>query len=163
MSEKVVVKSKKKANKKPKNDLDQQLAELTDALQRERADALNAKKRFEEEKAELSSYNKAELVKELLPTLDSAQKALSLINPKEELGKEVAGLVAVVKKLEQTLSSLGLKKIEAKGRPFDPELHEAVMFEEGDGSGEELVVEELQPGYTMFGRVIRHSMVKVSK
>ena len=137
--------------------LEDQVLELTEALQRERADAINAKNRLEEEKQSISDYAKSKVVAELLPVLDAADAALKLSGQKEESD-------AVVKKLRQSLTALGLARIKAVGQEFDPELHNAVMVEERDTEdGQELVVEDLQTGYTLDGRVLRPSMVKVSK
>ncbi len=137
--------------------LEDQILELTEALQRERADAINAKNRLEEEKQSISDYAKSKVVAELLPVLDAADAALKLSGQKEDSD-------AVVKKLRQSLNTLGLARIKAVGQEFDPELHNAVMVEEQDTEdGKELVVEDLQTGYTLDGRVLRPSMVKVSK
>lgn len=148
-------------SKKPTiKDLEQKIAELTEALQRERADAENLRRRTQEEKSRLGEFYKAMVVQELLPALDNLERAFKHI-PKELKNHEyVKGLKGVLKQFEQCFAELGVKRIKTVGEVFDPKLHEAVHMEEGDGTVE-VVCEELQPGYIMGGQVIRHAMVKV--
>lgn len=142
------------------NELEQKLAELTEALQRERADAMNVRRRSEEERAKLSSFYKAMVIKELLPVIDNFERALKH-EPKELAGNDfVKGIEGIVKQFEQTLAKLGVQRIKSVGEPFDPNLHEAVSHEEGDNE-QEIVSEELQSGYTLGDEVIRHAMVRV--
>jgi len=147
--------------KKPTlTDLEQQIAELTDALQRERADAMNVRRRSEEDRSKMGSFYKASVVQELLPVLDNFERALKH-TPKELEGNDyIKGVQSVVKQFETTLEKLGVKRIKTVGEHFDPNLHEAVSMEEGDGK-HEIVSEELQAGYTLGDDVIRHAMVKV--
>ena len=141
-------------------ELEQKIAELTDALQRERADAMNVRRRSEEEKAGMASYYKAYVVRELLPVIDNFERALKHV-PKELVDNEyVKGVGGVVKQFEDTLAKLGVERIKTVGEPFDPALHEAVSMEEGDGK-QEIVSEELQSGYKMGDEILRHAMVRV--
>jgi len=141
-------------------ELEQQVAELTDALQRERADAMNVRRRSEEEKAGLASFHKANVVKELLPVIDNFERALIHV-PKELASNDyVKGVSGVVKQFADILKKLGVKRIKTVGEPFDPNLHEAVSMEEGEGN-KEVVSEELQAGYMLENEVLRHAMVKV--
>jgi len=141
-------------------ELEQQVTELTDALQRERADAMNVRRRSEEEKASLASFHKAQVVKELLPVIDNFERALLHV-PKDLAGNDyVKGVSGVVKQFEDILKKLGVKRIKTVGEPFDPNLHEAVSMEEDDGD-KEVVSEELQAGYRLENEVLRHAMVKV--
>jgi len=141
-------------------DEDSRVAELTQALQRERADAVNLRRRHEEEIARLRSTVKASVIEELLPVIDNFERALKHV-PKELTGNDyVKGVQGVVKQFEKTLADMGVERIKTVGQPFDPHVHEAVSAEEGDG-GPEIVSEELQAGYKLGDEVIRHAMVKV--
>ena len=148
-------------SKKPTvKELEQKIGELTEALQRERADAENLRRRTTEEKARLGEFYKAMVVQELLPALDNLERAFKH-TPKELKEHEyVKGIQGVMKQFEQCFAQLGVKRIKTIGEVFDPRLHEAVHMEEGDGTVE-VVCEELQPGYLIGDEVIRHAMVKV--
>lgn len=146
--------------KKPKlEDLEQQITELTDALQRERADATNVRRRAEEDLLRLGSVHKAKVVRELLPVIDNFERALKHVPKDLEDNAYIKGIQGVVKQFEDTLAKLGVQRIKTVGEPFDPNLHEAISHEEGDGP--ELVSEELQSGYCLGDEVIRHAMVRV--
>jgi molecular chaperone GrpE len=136
-------------------------AELNNAMLRERADAMNIRKRAEDEKLKLGSYYKALVVKELLPTIDNFERALKSVPKELESNDYIKGIESTVKQFAATLNKLGVERIKTVGEVFNPELHEAVTMDEGDGK-EEIVTEELQSGYTMNGEVLRHSMVRVS-
>ncbi|QQS69220.1 nucleotide exchange factor GrpE [Candidatus Saccharibacteria bacterium] len=155
--------------KKKQDDLDyaqvaEQLAtenaQLTEALQRERADATNIRRRHDEQIASLRSTVKASVVKDLLPIIDNFERALKHV-PKELEGNEyVKGIEGIVRQFEKTLADIGVERIKTVGEPFDPHLHEAVSMEAGDGK-QEVVSEELQSGYRLGDDVIRHAMVRV--
>lgn len=136
------------------------IAELTDALQRERADAVNIRRRHEEEIAKLRTRVKAHVIEELLPALDNLERSLKHVPIDLKDNDYVKGVQSVVKQFEKTLSDMGVQKIKTVGEHFDPELHEAVSMEEGDGK-DEIVSEELQSGYKVGDDVIRHAMVRV--
>lgn len=139
---------------------EQQIAELTEALQRERADAVNLRRRHDEEMAGLKTRVRANVVRELLPVIDNFERALKHV-PKELDGNDyIKGVQGVVKQFEKTLTDIGVERIATVGHPFDPRFHEAVSMEEGEGT-EEVVSEELQSGYRIGDDVIRHAMVKV--
>ena len=145
-------------------DLTQQLVSVTDALQRERADATNIRRRHDEQIAGLRTSVKANVVRDLLPIIDNFERALKHV-PKELQDNEyVKGVQGVVKQFETTLAAIGVERIKTvhgeTGEPFDPRFHEAVTMEEGDGKTE-IVSEELQAGYKIGDEVIRHAMVKV--
>jgi molecular chaperone GrpE len=145
----------------PTNDaLQQQIGELTEALQRERADATNLRRRHDEQIANLKNIVKANVVRDLLPVVDNFERALKHVPADLSENDYMKGVQAVVKQFEKTLSDLGVQRIETVGQPFDPRYHEAVSMEEGDGA-EEVVSEELQSGYTLGDEVIRHAMVRV--
>ncbi len=147
--------------KKPNiQELEQKIGELTEALQRERADAVNMRRRVEEEKAGASSFYIVRIVRELLPAVDSLERAL-IHTPKDLKDHDyVKGVQSVVKQFEQVFKQMGVERIKTVGEKFDPHLHEAVHMEEGEGKVE-VVCEELQPGYKLGDEVIRHAMVKV--
>lgn len=139
---------------------DQQVADLMLALQRERADATNLRRRHQEEMSGLKNYVKADVVQELLPVIDNFERALKHVPDELVDHAYVKGVQGVVKQFESTLKDIGVERIATVGKPFDPALHEAVSMEEGDG-GQETVSEELQAGYKLGDTVIRHAMVKV--
>ncbi len=159
--------SNEKKSKKTGNDsealiseLTAQISELTEALQRERADSDNIRRRHEEQVKGLKNLVKAGTVRELLPVIDNFERALKHI-PKELEGNDyIKGVQGVVNQSEQTLAQMGVERIKTVGQVFDPVLHEAVAMEDGDGTVE-LVSEELQAGYRLNDEIIRHAMVKV--
>lgn len=140
--------------------LQQQVSELTEALQRERADAMNLRRRHDEQLAGLKTTVKTTVVRDLLPVIDNFERALKHV-PKELEGNDfVKGVQGVVKQFEKTLADLGVERIKTVGEPFDPRYHEAVSMEDGEGT-QEIVGEELQSGYRIGDDVIRHAMVRV--
>jgi molecular chaperone GrpE len=142
------------------DDMEQRLAALTEALQRERADATNLRRRHEEDMAGLRTRVKANVVRELLPVIDNFERALKHVPDDLQDNDYVKGVQGVVKQFEKTLADIGVERIKTTGQVFDPRYHEAVTMEEGDGS-QEVVSEELQSGYRLGEDVIRHAMVKV--
>lgn len=142
-------------------ELQQQIADLTEALQRERADSDNIRRRHDEQITSLKSIVKAGVVRDLLPVIDNFERALKHI-PKELEGNEyIKGVQGVVKQFEDSLEKIGVHRIKTVGEVFDPVYHEAVSMEDGDGTVE-VVSEELQAGYAIGTEVIRHAMVKVT-
>jgi molecular chaperone GrpE len=135
-----------KSPKPPVAELQKQVKELTEALQRERADAINVRRRADEERVKLASYYKAMVVQELLPALDNHDY--------------VKGVQGVAKQFEKVFSDLGVQRIKTVGEKFDPKYHEAVQMEEGEGAVE-VVCEELMSGYQIGDEIIRHARVKV--
>ncbi len=148
-------------SKKPtKDELVQQIADLTMALQRERADSENVRKRADADRLALGDVHKANVIKQLLPSIDNLDRALKHI-PKELEGNDyVKGVQGVVKQFEKTLKDIGVTRIETVGKEFNPHIHEAVSMEEGEGDIE-MVCEELQSGYQLHDQVIRPAMVRV--
>jgi molecular chaperone GrpE len=141
--------------------LEQQVADLTEALQRERADAMNLRRRHEEQTTRLKTTLKTNVVRDLLPVIDNFERALKHVPKELEDNAYVKGIQSVVKQFEKTLADLGVERIKTVGEPFDPHFHEAVSMEEGEGT-QEVVSEELQSGYKLGTDVIRHAMVKVT-
>lgn len=151
-----------KQTKKPSlKDLAQQIGELTEALKRERADAINLRRQFEEQIGGLRNIVKANVIQELLPVIDNFERALRHVPKDLENNDYVKGVQGVVKQFEQTLNDMGVERIKTVGEHFDPHLHEATSAE-GEGENE-LVSEELQAGYKIGDDVIRHAMVKVKR
>jgi len=140
--------------------LEQKIADLTEALQRERADATNIRRRHEEQTAGMRGMIKANVVRELLPVIDNFERSLKHVPNDLEDNDFVKGVQGVVKQFDGTLADMGVEKIKTVGEPFDPKYHEAVTMEEGDGT-QEIVSDELQSGYKIGEEVIRHAMVKV--
>lgn len=152
-------------SKKPSlTELEKQIAELTEALQRERADSENIRRRHDEQISSLRDVVKANVVRELLPVIDNLERSLKHV-PKDLEGNEyVKGVQAVVKQFEKILASIGVERVKTVGQAFDPRLHEAVSMEETSLDSEgtmEIVSEELQAGYVLGEEIIRHAMVKV--
>lgn len=135
-------------------------AELSESMLRERADAANVRRRADDDRIKLASYYKSNVVKELLPVIDNFERALKALPKDLEKNEFITGIEKIVKQFEQTLAKIGVERIKTLGEHFNPELHEAVTMEEGDGN-EEIVTEELQSGYIIGDEVIRHAMVRV--
>ena len=155
----------KKASPKNNSEIDAlniKIAELTEALQRERADATNIRRRHEEDLVSLRSRVKSMVITDLLPVIDNFDRALKHVPKDLEDNEYVKGVSAVVKQFESTLSNMGVEKIKTVGEHFDPNLHEAISMDDGEGSNE-IVSEELQSGYKIGDDVIRHAMVRVKQ
>lgn len=140
--------------------LQQQVADLTDALQRERADATNIRRRHDEQISRLKTTIKASVVADLLPVIDNFERALKHVPEDLAENDYVKGVQGVVKQFEKTLTDIGVARIKTVGEEFNPHLHEAISMEEGEGD-KEVVSEELQSGYQLGDEVIRHAMVRV--
>lgn len=152
--------SKKKSSDKSVEQV--KLAELEADLKRVQADFINFRRRSEEERGEVLSLVKQDVVRQILPLLDNLERSLGHLPPELADNAWAQGTKQIAKQSQDTLKSLGVEKIQALGQPFDHHLHEAIAYEEGDGDTE-VVVEELQPGYRLGERVIRHAMVKVGR
>lgn len=152
------------AKAKNQDELEQQIAELTVDLQRTRADFENYRKRMDAEKVAAREAGQSAAILKLLPVIDNIERAITHM-PKEladdAWAQSVAGLV---KHLEKSLEGLNLRRIEATpGAIFNPELHEAIQFDEEAEGEQEVIAQELQAGYTLNGQSIRPSMVKVTR
>lgn len=152
--------------KKTKKELEfqQKMDELTQDLQRTHADFENYRKRSEADKLSVRQAGKASAILKLLPMIDNIERAI--VYTPEELKDNpwVQGVAGLVKNLEKSLESLDVRRIEAKvGTPFNPELHEAIQFDEAAVGDHEVVAEELQAGYLLNQRPIRHAMVRVTR
>lgn len=127
--------------------------------QRSQADFANFKKRTEQERAEFSKFANSVLMGSLLPVIDDFERALGNASEQIDTGW-IEGIELIYRKLLTEMESQGLSKIEADGQDFDPNFHQAVLYEEGD---EGKVIEELQKGYMLHDRLLRPTMVKVGK
>ena len=151
--------------KQPKKDeLEQQVADLTLDLQRTRADFENYRKRVDVEKSAAREAGQSGAILKLLPVIDNIERAVAYM-PEELKDNTWAQAVAgLVRNLERSLEGLNLKRIDATpGTDFNPELHEAIQFDEDAKGDKEVIAEELQAGYLLNGHVIRHAMVKVTR
>lgn len=159
-----VKKAVKVSKKEAKSELEQQLGELTLDLQRTRADFENYRKRVEVEKTQAREAGQSGAVMKLLPVIDNIERAIAYVPDDLKDNKWAVGVTSLVKNLDKSLESLGVKRIEAaNGVEFNPDLHEAIQFDEAAEGEKEVIAEELQAGYLMGDRVIRHAMVKVTR
>ncbi len=150
--------------KKKTDELEQQLAETTADLQRTRADFENYRKRVEAEKKAAGDMGEMKAVIRLLPVIDTIERAVLHIPEDIAEHKWVQGVAGLVKQLDKALSAMDLARINAEpGAEFNPELHQAVQFDEEAEGDKEVIAEELQAGYLLKGTPVRHAMVKVTK
>ena len=143
--------------------LQEERDDLYDRLLRKQAEFENFKKRIEREKAEFAQFASAELMRELLGALDSFD--LAIRNASAEAGgsgNTLRGFELIYKQLQDTMTRFGLKAVEAKGQPFDPNYHQAVSTQASADAAENTVIEELRKGYVLNGRLLRPAMVTVS-
>ena len=152
-------KEAKNAKKDPK---DAQIEELQDRLKRQMAEFDNFRKRTEKEKAAMYEIGAKDIIEKILPVLDNFERGLAAV-PEDEKGSSFAeGIEKIYKQFVKTLEDAGVESIEAVGKQFDPNLHNAVMHVEDEKYGENEIAMELQKGYKYRGSVVRHSMVQVA-
>ena len=145
-------------------DLQQQLGELTLDLQRTRADFENYRKRVEAEKQAAQDLGQTKAIMKLLPVIDTIERAIANVPEDLKDNPWAKGVAGLSKQLDKQLKDLGLEKIDAKpGTPFNPELHQAVQFDETAEGDKEVIAEELRAGYILNGAVARDAMVKVTR
>ena len=137
--------------------------EYFDKLLRIQAEFDNYKKRLEKEKIEFIKFANSDIILEMLKILDDFERAVEAGKSKHDFDILYKGVEMIWNDLKEFLKQKGLKEIEAKGKPFNPHEHEAMMQEERDDEPEGHVVEEFQKGYKLNDRVIRPAKVKVSK
>jgi len=142
--------------------LRQEVSTYKDHYLRATADYQNFKRRSEKEKQDIYRYANEKLLVELLPIVDNIDRALTHAGEGVE-GGLADGLKMIRKSLMDTLEKNGVEAIESIGQPFNPELHHAVQMVPSEEHQPQHVVEEYQKGYKLEGKVIRHSMVKVSE
>ena len=145
--------------KKKKDKSEQKVEELTDRLKRTMAEFDNFRKRTEKEKSSMYIIGAKDIVEKMLPIVDNFERGLAQA-PEDDPFAE--GMKMIYKQMMTAFDEMGVKPIEAVGKDFDPNLHNAVMHVEDESVGENIVVEEFQKGYTYKDFVVRHSMVKVA-
>ena len=151
---------KKFFGKKEKKDKkDEKIEELTDRVTRQMAEFDNFRKRSEKEKSQMYEIGAKDIIEKILPVVDNFERGLAQAPEGDSFAD---GMKMIYKQLITTLDELGVKPIEAVGKEFDPNFHNAVMHVEDEEAGENIVVEEFQKGYTYKDFVVRHSMVKVA-
>ena len=149
-----------KKNKKDKKD--EKIEELTDRLTRQMAEFDNFRKRTDKEKSQMYEVGAKDIIEKILPVVDNFERGLDAVKEEEKDDPFVQGMEKVYKHLMTTLEEIEVKPIEAVGKEFDPNLHNAVMHVEDENFGENIVAEEFQKGYTYRDSIVRHSMVKVA-
>ena len=148
--------------KKKKDPRDEKIEELNDRVMRQMAEFENFRKRTEKEKSTMYEMGARDMIEKILPIVDNFERGLASI-PEDAKGTPFAeGMEKIYKQFQKTLEDAGVKVIEAVGKEFDPNLHNAVMHVEDESLGENVVAEELLKGYTYRDSVVRHSMVKVA-
>ena len=145
--------------KKKKDKSEQKVEELTDRLKRTMAEFDNFRKRTEKEKSSMYIIGAKDIIEKILPVVDNFERGLAQATEGDPFAE---GMEKIYKQLTTTLESLGVEPIEAVDKEFNPDLHNAVMHVEDESVGDNIIVEELQKGYTYKGFVVRHSMVKVA-
>ena len=146
---------------KKKDKLQEQIDELKDKNLRQMAEFENYRRRTEKEKQAMFETGAKSVIEKLLPVVDNFERGLGALK-EEEKGAFSDGMQMIYKQLMDELEKLEVKPIEAVGKEFDPNLHNAVMHVDDEELGENVVAEELQKGYMYRENVVRHSMVKVA-
>ena len=155
-------KSGKKLFGKKKDKKDEKIEELTDKLTRQMAEFDNFRKRTEKEKSQMYEVGAKDIIEKILPVVDNFERGLGAVTEEEKENAFVQGMEKVYKQLMTTLEGIEVKPIEAVGKEFDPNFHNAVMHVEDEEAGENIITEEFQKGYMYHDSVVRHSMVKVA-
>ena len=153
-------KSKKKKKIK-KDKKDEQIEELNDKLKRQMAEFDNFRKRTEKEKTQMFDMGAKTIIEKILPVIDNFERGFTTVDEADKDDAFVSGMDMVYKQLMTELESAGVKPIEAVGKEFDPEFHNAVMQVESEEYESGIIAQELQKGYTYKDAVVRHSMVAV--
>ena len=149
--------------RKPKKDKkDEQIEELTDRVKRQMAEFDNYRKRTEKEKSSMYEVGAKDVIEKILPVVDSIERGLTAVPEDKKEDSFVAGMEKIYKQLMTTLEGIGVKPIEAVGVEFNPNFHNAVMHEDNEEYGDNVIIEEFQKGYTYRDSVVRYSMVKVA-
>lgn len=149
-----------KKNKK-KDKKDEKIEELTDQVKRQMAEFDNFRKRTEKEKSQMYEIGAKSIIEKVLPVVDNFERGLAAVPEENQEDAFVDGMNKIYKQLMTMLEEADVKPIEAVGKEFDPNLHNAVMQTESDEYESGIVAQELQKGYTYRDSVVRHSMVAV--
>ena len=146
-------------------DITEQFTQLQNELLKSKAEFINYRKRLDEEHAKFIKYCNEDLIKQLLPTLDNFERAISMddSNLTDEVSKFLSGFKMIYCNFVNVLKAVGVVEIDGNNKPFNPTYHEAIMTEKQDGFEPGMVIEVLQKGYILNGKVIRPAMVKVSE
>ena len=148
--------------KKKKDPRDEKIEELTDRVKRQMAEFENFRKRTDKEKSAMYEMGAKDIIERILPVIDNFERGLATVPEDAKETPLAEGMEKIYKQFRKTLEEAGVKAIEAVGREFDPNYHNAVMHVDDDSLGENIVAEELQKGYMYRDSVVRHSMVKVA-
>lgn len=151
----------KKKDKKDKL-IEDLTAQLDDLRKRNLAEFENFRKRTEKEKSTMFDMGAKSVLEKLLPIIDNFERGFAGLSEEQMSDPFVSGMDMVYKQLVKALADMGVEPIEAVGKPFDPNLHNAVMHVEDENLGENTVAQEFQKGYLYHGSVVRHSMVQVA-
>lgn len=151
----------KKKDKKDKQ-IEDLTAQLDDLRKCNLAEFENFRKRTEKEKSTMFDMGAKSVVEKLLPIIDNFERGFAGLSEEQMSDPFVSGMDMVYKQLVKALADMGVEPIEAVGKPFDPNLHNAVMHVEDENLGENTVAQEFQKGYLYHGSVVRHSMVQVA-
>lgn len=145
--------------------LEASLKEAEEKAMREKAEAINYRKRKDDEVARMMKYASEDMIKEILPIVDSFERAIDMDddNLEDEVSKFLAGFKMIYCNLVNVLEKYEVKEIEAMGKEFDANFHQAVLTEPREGVESGIVIEVLQKGYMYKDKVLRPSMVKVSE
>ena len=152
---------KKKKKDKKQDALKDKIAELEDTTKRQLAEFENFRRRTEKEKATMFDMGAKSVIEKILPVIDNFERGLASVPADEAEDGFYNGMNMIYKQLLGELDKIGVKPIEAKGKEFDPNLHNAVMQVQSDELESGTVAEELQKGYTYHDSVVRHAMVSV--
>ena len=148
--------------RKKAEEYEQLIGELTQDLQRTRADFENYRKRMESEKQAARQAGETKAILKLLAVIDTIERAVANVPADLANNPWAKGIAGIDKQLAKQLEALGVKKIAAApGTMFNPELHQAVQFDEESEGDSEVIAEEMQAGYTLNGVPIRHALVRV--
>ena len=154
---------KETGKKAPKKDpKDQKIEDLEDRLKRNLAEFDNFRKRTEKEKSAMFDMGAKSILEKLLPVIDNFERAFSTVPEDPEAAQYAKGMEMIYRQLLKNLEDAGATPIDCKGKPFDPNYHNAVMHVEDESLGENVIVEEFQKGYMYKDSVLRYSMVKVA-
>lgn len=134
-------------------------ADLQDRLRRSLADFDNARKRFEQQRSDFLQFAATDLVKNLLPVLDDFERALKVEPADQNFAK---GIGLIYQRFADALKRMGLEPFDSTGKPFDPNLHQAVERVESHDHEDQTVLAEFQRGYNFKGKLLRPAMVKVA-
>lgn len=142
---------------------EKEIQELHDQLLRTMADFENQKKRVHKEKENLMRYGNQRLALEILPVIDSFERAITQTNSTSNSHSVLEGIELILKQLFNALEKFGIRSFESIGQPFDPQKHEAMTHQETTEQAEDTVISEFQKGYFLHDRLLRPALVAVAK